>query len=74
MPTLLLAGPGVLTFNPHMTYADFERRGYKVLECRPDEMLVTFRSPLTVQEAKSATEDLASFRVGRDAAVVERVA
>lgn len=69
----LLAGPGVLTFNPHMEFADFERRGYKVLECRPDELLVSFRSPLTVQEPKSTVEDLARFRVGRGEPRVERV-
>lgn len=70
----LVAGPGVQTFNPHMAFADFERRGYKVLECRPDELLVDFRSPVTVQQPQSAVDDLARFRVSRSEPRVERTA
>ena len=69
----LLVGPGAQANNPHFAFADFERRGYKVIECRPDELLVTFRSPVTVQEPESETEDLARFRVARDEPRVIRV-
>jgi phosphodiesterase/alkaline phosphatase D-like protein len=52
--------------NPHYRYLNTARRGYGVLECRPDELLVTFRSPQSVAVQQSPTETLATFRVTPD--------
>jgi hypothetical protein len=44
-----------------------------VLEARRDELLVTFRSPLTVDQPKSEVRDLARFRVAAGSNAVERL-
>ncbi len=59
--------------NPHLSYIEVLARGYGVLEARPDELLVTFRSPKTVLEKKSPMRDLARFRVRRGIAAAERL-
>jgi alkaline phosphatase D len=59
--------------NPHITYAELKSRGYGVLEARPDELRVTYRSPGTVHEPRSEMRDLARFRVARGATTVETV-
>ena len=57
--------------NPHLAYADLSAKGYGVLEARPDELLVTYRSPETVFERKSKMNTLARFRVARGSTEVE---
>ena len=57
--------------NPHITYAQLSAKGYGVLEARPDELLVTYRSPETVLEPKSKVNTLARFRVARGSTDVE---
>jgi alkaline phosphatase D len=59
--------------NPHYEFVDTEHRGYGVLEARPDELRVTFRSPRTVLEPRSEVRTLAEFRVPRGSPRVERL-
>ena len=58
----IIAGQLAAT-NPHYEYLDTKRRGYGVLECGPDELRVTFRSPQTVLTPQSEVETLAEFVV-----------
>ncbi len=62
---------GLRGMNPHIAYAQVSAKGYGVLEARPDELLVTYRSPKTVLEPKSKVTTLASFRVARGSTEVE---
>jgi alkaline phosphatase D len=62
---------GLRGMNPHITYAQLSAKGYGVLEARPDELLVTYRSPETVFEPKSKVSTLARFRVARGSTDVE---
>ncbi len=63
---------GVRANNPHIIQANLVRRGYGVLEARPDELLVDFRAVGTTQEPTSPVDTLARFRVARGEARVER--
>ncbi len=65
-PQALLAG------NPHLRYADTVSNGYGVLEARPDELRVAFRSPASIATPTSTVSDLARFRVARGSTQVER--
>ena len=58
--------------NPHITYANLVRKGYGVLEARPNELLVTFRGPATTQAKTSPVSTLATFRVAKGEARVQR--
>jgi alkaline phosphatase D len=60
--------------NPVLRFIDVVSRGYSVLEARPDELLVTLRSPQTTFEPSSPTRDLAVFRLRHGSLDVERVA
>ena len=62
----------IQNINPHITYAETKSRGYAVLEARPDELLVDFRSPETVFQPKSPVRTLASFKVANGSTAVER--
>ena len=62
---------GLRRINPHLAYAELSAKGYGVLEARPDELLVTYRSPSTVLEPKAEMRDLARFRVARGSTEVE---
>jgi alkaline phosphatase D len=62
---------GVRANNPHVHFSNFRARGYGVLEARPDELRVTFRSPSTVMEPTAPVSDLAAFRVAAGSTVVE---
>lgn len=64
---------GARANNPHFVQADLARRGYGVLEARPDELLVDFRSVGTTQQPQSAVETLARFRVASGTPRVERL-
>ena len=69
-----LTGQGaVIANNPHMRYADLLRKGYGVVEARPEELLVTFRGPRTTQQPKSVVDTLARFRVARGSTTVEQL-
>jgi alkaline phosphatase D len=57
--------------NPHIKLSNQSFKGYGILEARPDELLVTYRSPRTTQTERSDLFDLARFRVARDAAAIE---
>ena len=57
--------------NPHYAYSNVEERGYAVVEARPDELLVTFRSPETVEEQTSPVVDQQAFRVASGTPAVE---
>jgi alkaline phosphatase D len=54
---------GGLATNPHQVFQNFNRRGYGVLEAGPDEMRVSYRSPITVTERSSEIETLRDFKV-----------
>lgn len=58
--------------NPHITYANLVRKGYGILEARPDELLVSFRGPRTTQAKQSPVDTLATFRVAKGEARVQR--
>jgi len=58
--------------NPHLRYANFADRGYGVLEARPDELRVEFKSPQTTQQPTNPIRTLARFRVPRGTPRVER--
>jgi hypothetical protein len=59
------------TQNPHIKSNNQAFRGYGVLECRPDELLCTFRGPASTMVDQSPTMTLARFRVPRDQLDVE---
>ena len=65
---------GVRANNPHIVQANLVRRGYGILEARPDELLVEYRAVRTTQEPTSPVDTLARFRVPRGVARVERTA
>ena len=50
-------------YNPHLAYVENRFRGYAVIEARPDELLVDFRSPQTIEQPTSAIRTLRRFRV-----------
>jgi alkaline phosphatase D len=62
----------IQNINPHISYAETKSRGYAVVEARPDELLVDFRSPETVFQPRSAVRTIASFRVANGSTTVER--
>jgi len=53
----------VRALNPHLRYAELRSRGYGVLEARPDELTVTFRSPASIAAPTSSIPTIARFRV-----------
>jgi phosphodiesterase/alkaline phosphatase D-like protein len=57
--------------NPHWKFVEFTRRGYGVLEARPDELRVDFKGPRDARDPQSAVEPIARFRVSRGHPAVE---
>ncbi len=53
----------VLRHNPHIRYARGDRRGYTVLEVRPDRVTATLRAVDTVKEEAAGVDTLARFAV-----------
>jgi alkaline phosphatase D len=64
---------GARANNPHFVFADTDRRGYGILEARPDELLVSFKGPETVKRPGSPVRTLAQFRVRSGTPRVERI-
>jgi alkaline phosphatase D len=64
---------GLRRMNPHLAYAQLTAKGYGVLEARPDELRVTYRSTSTVLAPKAEIRDLARFRVARGSTQVEEL-
>jgi alkaline phosphatase D len=64
----------VLANNPHMVYSNQSTKGYAVVEARPGELRVDYRGVRTTQQQASTPFTLASFRVPRGAAQVQRTA
>jgi len=60
----------VMLANPHLVYANFRRRGYAVLEARPEELVVDFKGVSTVTEETADVFTVRSFRVAKDSTVV----
>ena len=58
--------------NPHILQADLARRGYAVLEARPDELRVDYRAVRSALTPTSPVDTIARFRVPRGTARVER--
>jgi alkaline phosphatase D len=57
--------------NPHLKYASFGRRGYAVLEARPEELRVEFRTVPTVLTPRAESRTLQRFRVASGVPVAE---
>lgn len=69
----LATEPAVRALNPHLRYAELRSRGYGVLEARPDELLVSYRSPRSVAVPTSPMRTLARFRVAAGDPRVQRI-
>jgi len=65
--------PALRALNPHLRYAETRSRGYGVLDVRPDELVVTYRSPSTIATPTSPMRTLARFRVGAGEPTVQRI-
>jgi alkaline phosphatase D len=59
---------------PHLKYAQLSRRGYGVMELRPDGLTTTFRSPTSVTSGDAPVQDLARFAVSLADGTVQRTA
>jgi len=59
------------TQNPQIKYSNQSEKGYGVLEARPDELLVQFKSPQTVRSPQSNIFTLQRFRVASGVPNVE---
>ena len=70
-PAAAAGQEGVRVDNPHLAYSEWQSRGYGVMEARRDELLVTYRSPLTTEQPESEMRDLAKFRVAAGSTAVE---
>ena len=64
---------GLKANNPHYEFANLVKRGYGVIEARPDELRVDFRMADTVKAPRSAVRPLASFRVAKGVADVQQI-
>jgi alkaline phosphatase D len=62
---------GALSQNPHYRFANFRDKGYGIVEARPEELLVTFRSPSSVLQPTAPVRDLARFRVASGSTAIE---
>lgn len=60
--------------NPHFAFANFNRHGYAVMECRPGELTVDFRAAESIAIPSSPVRTLARFRVPTGEPRVERTA
>lgn len=58
--------------NPHYAYANFNRRGYGVMECRPGRLTVDFKAVESVLRPGLPTSTLASFSVDAGSTTVVR--
>jgi phosphodiesterase/alkaline phosphatase D-like protein len=70
-PTAQAFETALLAENPHITFVDGERRGYGVLEAKPDELRVRYRTPLTTQAQTSEIVTSAEFRVAAGTTDIE---
>ncbi len=59
--------------NPHIEYADFDKRGYGVLELSREAAICEFKAPGTALEKGSPVSTLAKFRVESGSVEVERI-
>jgi alkaline phosphatase D len=59
--------------NPHMIYADFDRRGYGVLSLNRKDAICEYKSPETVLEPGAEVSRLASFRIPAGSRSVEQI-
>jgi alkaline phosphatase D len=57
--------------NPHIKFGDQQYKGYGVLEARPDELLVQYKAPRSVQTPTATSFTLARFRVAKGAPAVQ---
>ncbi len=60
--------------NPHIRFSNQQYKGYGVLEARPSELLVQYKSPRTVLQPRATSFTLARFRVARGAPSVQVLA
>jgi alkaline phosphatase D len=73
-PTVTAAELALPLTNPQLAYANLTRRGYAIVEARPDVLKVAYRSPLTNAQRDSPVSTIASFRVLDGNPSVERLA
>ena len=65
-PVLTLPADAVVrASNPHIKFSNQQFKRYGVLEAKPDELLVQYKSPQTTQAGTSSMFTLARFRVER---------
>ena len=69
-----LAEPGIIANNPHMVYADFDRRGYGVLGLDTDKAVCEYKAPATALERGSPVSRLAAFEIEAGSKDVQRTA
>ena len=60
--------------NPHIRFSNQQYKGYGVLEARPSELLVQYKSPRTVLQPRATSVTLARFRVARGTPSVQVLA
>ncbi len=63
----------ILAANPHFVFADAQRKGYGVVDFRPDHLTTTLRAVDDVMRQDSRIETLARFTVQSGRPVLERV-
>jgi len=49
--------------DPHIIYTDLERRGYAVVDVKPDELLCEFKAMTTDTHNNDAPVSMGKFRV-----------
>ena len=59
--------------NPHIEYADFDKRGYGVLTLSRDQAICEFKAPDTALQEGSPVRPLAKFRVEAGTPDVEEI-
>ena len=59
--------------DPHITYADFDARGYGVVTLSPEEAVCEFKAPETALSENSQVGTLAKLRVATGTTEIERI-
>jgi hypothetical protein len=65
---------GLAAVNPHITYYDFRRRGYGLLEVTPTEATCELKTVNALAPGASGTSTLAKFSVPLNSREAQRIA
>ena len=60
--------------DPHITYADFDRRGYAVLSVDKDKIKCEYKAVDALTKGATATETIAEFQVDSGDPTLHQVA